>query len=178
MSHDNTHIKTEYVFGAEYALLPIGLEVLTANRYSIPRESIEIPTTEHHMRSIVSQNDRSFQSSPSISQAYVAQTPEWQRPPRRDSRFGSSTPTPHANPWNIGVPGSAHEHTMMDMRATAPFEGWPHESQSPEPANRDGTLNDGLDNFMDRRSYYSVTPAAPHFPERSSVIYEEGEMER
>ena len=66
---------------------------------------------------------------------------------------------------------------MMDMRATAPFEGWPHESQSPEPTNRDGTQNDGLDDYMDRRSCYSATPAAPHIPERLSVMYEECEME-
>ena len=66
---------------------------------------------------------------------------------------------------------------MMDMRATAPFEGWPHESQSPEPANRDGTQNDGLDDFMDRRSCYSATPAATPVPERLSVLYEESEME-
>ena len=66
---------------------------------------------------------------------------------------------------------------MMDMRATAPFEGWPHVSQSPEPTNRDGTQNDGLDDFMDRRSYYSATPAPSHVPERLSVMYEENEME-
>ena len=66
---------------------------------------------------------------------------------------------------------------MMDMRATAPFEGWLHESQSPEPANRDGTQKDGLDDFMDRRSCYSATPAATYRDDRSSVGYEESEME-
>ena len=66
---------------------------------------------------------------------------------------------------------------MMDMRATAPFEGWPHETQIPEPKNRDGTQNDGLDDFMDRRSRVSATPATSPCSERVGVLYEECEME-
>ena len=66
---------------------------------------------------------------------------------------------------------------MMDMRATAPFEGWDHASQTPEPRSRDGTQNDGLDDFMDRRSYFSATPAASQAPGRMGVIREEDEME-
>ena len=146
---------------------------MTAKRDSIPRPSIENPLPEYHMQPITPQNEhRYFRSSTSTGHTYFAQTPEWQRPPVR-----LYTPTIHTNPWNIGIPGSENEHVMMDMRATAPFEGWPHESQSPEPTKRDGTQNDGLDDFMDRRSCYSATPAAPHLHKRSSVIYEECEME-
>ena len=148
---------------------------MTAKIYSIPRESIETPTAEHRIQPTSSPHeDRPFRSSSSMSQTYVAETPEWQRPP---FRFESSTPTIHTNPWNIGIPGSENEHVMMDMRATAPFEGWPHESQSPEPTTGDGTQNDGLDSFMDRRSYCSATPAASQVPERSSVVCDECEME-
>ena len=65
----------------------------------------------------------------------------------------------------------------MDMRATAPFEGWLHESQTPGPTNHDGIQNDGLDNFMDRRSHISPTPVAHHPSERFGALYEESEME-
>ena len=65
----------------------------------------------------------------------------------------------------------------MDMRATAPFEGWSHASQTPEPTSRDGTQNDGLDDFMDRRSHFSPTPAASQHPGRLGVLYEGCEME-
>ena len=146
---------------------------MTAKLYSIPRESIETPDNTHHMPPMISENEhRYLRTSTSFGHTYFAQTPEWQRQPT-----GSPTPTPHTNPWNIGIPGSVNEHVMMDMRATAPFEGWPHVSQSPEPTNRDGIQNDGLDDYMDRRSCYSATPAPPRMPDRSSVIYEEGEME-
>lgn len=68
----------------------------------------------------------------------------------------------------------------MDMRATAPFEGYPHEAQTPERTNRDGLQDDGLDGFMDRRSYFSPTPAASTAcasPKYSEYIYEDLEME-
>lgn len=66
---------------------------------------------------------------------------------------------------------------MMDMRATAPFEGWPQASQTPEPTSLDGTQYDGRDDFMDRRSHFSPTPAASQHPERLGVVYEDSEME-
>ena len=65
----------------------------------------------------------------------------------------------------------------MDMRATAPFEGYCHEPQTPERTNRDGFQDDGLDGFMDRRSYFSPTPAAFASPNHSEYIYEDLEME-
>ena len=88
----------------------------------------------------------------------------------------SSAPTPHSNPWNIGVPGSATEQAMMDMRATAPFEGWDHPPEASEPTYRDGTQYDGLDDFMDRRSYGSATPTAPRLP-ALGTLFEEIKME-
>lgn len=66
---------------------------------------------------------------------------------------------------------------MMDMRATAPFEGWPQASQTPEPTSRDGTQNDGLDDFMDRRSHFSPTPAASRHSEKMDILHEDCEME-
>lgn len=60
----------------------------------------------------------------------------------------------------------------MDMRATAPFEGL-----TPEPTSRDGNQDDGLDDFMDRRSHFSPTPAASHHSERLDVVHEDCEMD-
>lgn len=144
---------------------------MTAKRYSIPRPSIETQTTEHYMPSMTSQNEHQrFRFLSSIS---VGQTPEWQRPPIRPY-----PPTFYTNPWSIGVPGSENEHAMMDMRATAPYDGlWPHVSQSPAPTNHDGIQRDGLDDYMDRRSCGSATPIPAQVSGRTSVIYEEDEME-
>ena len=113
------------------------------------------------------------------SQTYVAQTPDWRRATssQASSRFESSTPRPHTNPWNVGVPGSAEEHTMMDMRATAPFEWWRDEAQTPKPKNGDGFQGDSLDGFMDRRSHFSPTPAEFELSSRDGDYGEEVEME-
>ena len=65
----------------------------------------------------------------------------------------------------------------MDMRATAPFEGWPHEAQTPKQKNGDGLQGDGLDGFMDRRSQFSQTPADFQLSSRDGDYEEETEME-
>lgn len=119
----------------------------------------------------------SYLSTSSPTQAYAAQTPEWQNPPGTGTREGSSTPIPHTNPWNIGVPGSAAEHAVANMRVTAPFEGWLHESQTTEPTIGNGLQGDSLDGFMDRRSHISPTPTPCHVPENMGVVFEEDEME-
>ena len=66
---------------------------------------------------------------------------------------------------------------MMDMRGTAPFEGWDHGSQTPEATQHDGIQRDGLHNFMDRRSYVSASPEASYPSESMSGLYEECEMD-
>lgn len=66
---------------------------------------------------------------------------------------------------------------MMDMRATAPFEGYAYEGQTTERTRSDGLQDDGLDGFMDRRSYFSPTPAASATLNRPEVVYEDWEME-
>ena len=63
------------------------------------------------------------------------------------------------------------------MRATAPFEGWTPAAQTPGPANRDGLQGDDLDDFMDRRSHFSATPAAYDRSGGMGSLYEDCEME-
>lgn len=75
------------------------------------------------------------------------------------------------------MPGSAAEHVIADMRATVPFEGHLHESPTPERTNGDGLQGDSLDGFMDRRSYFSPTPAVYASPKHAECIYEDSEME-
>ncbi len=69
------------------------------------------------------------------------------------------------------------------MRDTAPFEGWIHESlyesQTPEPRNNAEILDedDGLDDYMDRRTHFSPTPTGSGHAENLEGVYEDYEME-
>lgn len=57
----------------------------------------------------------------------------------------------------------------MDMRRTAPYElglGLT-DPQTPNRTNGDGLQDDGLDDFMDRRSQVSETPAPWHLSSRT-----------
>ena len=65
----------------------------------------------------------------------------------------------------------------MDMRATAPFEGWIHYSETPEPRQPDGLQGDGLDYYMDRRSRFTTTPAPDLVLDKLATVREESPME-
>ena len=65
----------------------------------------------------------------------------------------------------------------MNMRATAPFEGYPSEAQTPARTNRDGLQGDGLDDLMDRRSYVSATPDVCPSPSYTDCVDWDGGME-
>ena len=174
---------------------------MAADKYSIAHESIETPF-QYQARQRSFTSNTSFNSLVSSAQTpewqtarnlvSSAQTPDWQTarnlvssaqtPDWQDwetptgPRLDFSTPTPRTSLWNIGLPSSAMEHAM-DMRGTAPLEGWPHEGQKPQHTDRDGLQGDGLDGYMDRRSHISPTPTAFQLSSRTGNDAEECEME-
>ena len=93
------------------------------------------------------------------------------------SREGSSSPTPNPNRWDIGIPGSAAEHDTLDSRFTAPLTLRPSESQTPRPTNGAGLQDDGLDDFMDRRSQITPTPTPCPFLDDANYVQEDLKME-
>ena len=142
-------------------------------KYSIAHDSIETVSHEQQLQHRF-KNTESNKSDP--NQDLPAQTPDWYYPPA-DSHAHYATPTLHSNPWNVGIPGSDAEHEIMDMRATAPFEGWDHEPRVSETPDRDGTPVDNLDWLMDRRSCFSPTPVAVKPAIQIGTIEEENSME-
>ena len=65
----------------------------------------------------------------------------------------------------------------MDSRFTAPLTLRQSESRTPKPTNGDGFQDDGLDDYMDRRSQITPTPTPSPFLDYADYVQEDLKME-